>query len=411
MEVDFGSQSTKCACAREFYHVSYSVQLLPPKVTPVHSTAHSRGSLVMVITELDEGGAEKAFVRIACGLKIRGWAVQVISLRDAGRLAGPLQDSGIAVTALECRGVAALLALPRLTLALRRMRPDLVFSFLHEANLISRLAGWLAGIRCRVSGIRVVDRRILVTLPERLTQRLATHSVACSESVAREHARLCSIPGSKISVIRNGVDVAALQRVQPLARPELGLAPDDFVVLMAGRLTSQKSPHLLLQALELLQQQSLPRRIRLLIAGEGPERERLTRLAATLPDPAAVRFLGWRPDLAGLMKTANLFVLPSAWEGLPNVLLEAQVSGLPVAASAVDGCRDAIDPGVTGQLFPPDKPAEIARLIALQVRDPSPAAAMARTAVLKQETSGSWEACVEQCDQLLSRLCKARHEH
>ncbi|MFM7057977.1 MAG: glycosyltransferase [Planctomycetota bacterium] len=377
-----------------------------PKVTPVSSLPQPRGSLVMVITELDEGGAEKAFVRIACGLKTLGWAVQVISLRDAGRLAEPLQNCGIPVTALNAHGPAAMLTLPRLTSILRRIRPDVVFSFLHEANLMTRVAGWLAGICCRVCSVRVVDRRPLVTVPERLTQRLVTHFIACSESVASEHAYLCGIPPSKISVIRNGVDVDTLQRIPPLPRSDLGLAADDFVVLMAGRLTRQKSPHLLLQAFEQLQRQSHPRRIRLLIAGEGPERDRLSGLAATLPDPAAVCFLGWRSDLANLMKTADLFVLPSAWEGLPNVLLEAQASGLPVAATAVDGCMDVIRPGVTGQLFPPNNPGEIARLIADQLHDPGPAATMAAAALQGLRTTGRWEACIDECDRVLMELCR-----
>lgn len=355
----------------------------------------------MVITELDEGGAEKAFVRIACGLKPRGWQVHVISLRDAGRMAQPLHDSGIPVIALKSQGLATLLAIPRLTAELRRIRPDLVLSFLHQANLVSRLACWLAGIRRCVSGIRVVDRRLLVTLPERLTRRLCTHYVACSESVAREHARLCGIPSSDITVIRNGVDVDSLQQALPLPRTEPGLDPGEFIVLMAGRLTPQKSPQLLIEAQRLLQQQHLPRRIRLLIAGEGPESESLKTQAAQLPDPSAVSFLGWRSDLARLLKTADLLVLPSAWEGLPNVLLEAQASGLPVAATAIDGCTDVIQHGSTGLLFPPGNPQEIARIIAEQVRDPIPARTMAAAAQSQLQVSGRWETCIDRFDQLL----------
>lgn len=376
----------------------------PAKVNPVSATAQPARSLVMVITELDEGGAEKAFVRIACGLKARGWQVQVVSLRDAGRLAEPLQKNGIPVTALEARGISAVLALPRLTALLRRVHPDVVFSFLHQANLLSRLAGWLVGVRHRVSGIRVVDRRRLVILPERLTRRLSTHYVACSESVAREHSRLCGIPAARMTVIRNGVDVDELQQATPLPRHELGLAPQDFVVLMAGRLTPQKSPHVVLQALEQLRHRSLPRRIRLLIAGEGPERAPLETLAQSLPDPSAVTFLGWRSDLPRLMKTADLFVLTSAWEGLPNVLLEAHATGLPVAATAVDGCQDLVQPGITGQLFAPNNPWELARILESQLLDPTAARTMAARALANVQESGRWEDCIERCDRLLRRL-------
>ncbi len=364
----------------------------------------------MVITELDEGGAEKAFVRVACGLQARGWRVHAVSLRDAGPLATPLQDAGIPVTALQARGAAAMLALPRLTAFLRRIRPDIVFSFLHQANLVSRLAGWIAGTSCCVSGIRVVDRRLLVILPEKLTWRFTALSVACSESVAREHARLCGIPASRMAVVRNGVDVAALQQALPLAREELGLRSDDFVVLMAGRLVPQKSPQILLQALTLLQQRAVPRRVCLLIAGEGPERAALEELKAGLPDPTAVTFLGWRSDLPRLMKTADLFVLPSAWEGLPNVLLEAQAAGLPVAATAIDGCSDLIQPGLTGQLFPPEDAEGVARIIAAQVLNARPAQVMAANALQQLRENGSWESCLEKFEDLLEGLIRPRTE-
>lgn len=202
-------------------------------------------------------------------------------------------------------------------------------------------------------------------------------------------------------MIRNGVDVDSLQQARPLPRTESGLAPDEFIVLMAGRLTPQKSPHLLIEALHLLQQQHLPRRIRLLIAGEGPESQSLKTLATQLPDPSAVSFLGWRSDLDRLLKTADLFVLPSAWEGLPNVLLEAQASGLPVAATAIDGCTDVIQSGSTGLLFPPNTPTAIADIIAAQVRNPIPAKTMAAAALAQLQQSGRWDACIDQFDQLL----------
>ncbi len=371
---------------------------------PDSAPARPTRNLVMVITELDEGGAEKAFVRIACGLQTRGWQVHAVSLRDAGPLAKSLQDVGIPVTALQASGAAAVLALPRLTTLLRRLHPAIVLSFLHQANLVSRLAAWFAGTPCCVSGIRVVDRRRRVTIPERLTWRLSNLIVACSESVAFGHALLCGIPTSRMAVVRNGVDVDALQRVQPLSRGEMGLGPDDFVVLMAGRLVPQKSPQILLQAFKLLQQRPHMRRICLLIAGEGPERAALEELRTGLPDPTAVSFLGWRSDLPRLMKSADLFVLPSAWEGLPNVLLEAQAVGLPVAATAIDGSADLIQPGHTGLLFPPEDADAIAQIIAAQVTNFGTAQAMAANALQQLQTSGRWEMCIEKFANLLEGL-------
>ena len=370
------------------------------------SIDRTENSLVMVITELDEGGAEKAFVRIACGLQAKAWHVHAVSLRNAGPLAAQLETHNIPVTALNTATLTAPFAIPKLSRLLKTLRPDAVFSFLHQANLLSRIAASLAHIPCHISGIRVADRRPFVVLPDRFTRKLTTHYVACSETVARRHAALCRIPPSRISVIHNGVDIDQLLLAPPVPRSVLGLNENDFVVLMAGRLTSQKAPQLLLHAFRILQQQPSPRRPRLLLAGEGPDRPKLEQLASQLPDPSAVNFIGWRHDLPGIMKSADLFVLPSAWEGLPNVLLEAQAIGLPVAATSVDGCIDALQSGAAGRLFPANDPNAIAQLIAEQIQNPRPAHEMATLAQHQLQQTGHWEHCINRCHLLLQRLVK-----
>jgi glycosyltransferase involved in cell wall biosynthesis len=358
----------------------------------------------MVITELDEGGAEKAFVRIAHGLHAKAWNVHAVSLRNPGPLAEQLQRHGIPVTALHAHHLTAPLALPRLTKVLKAIQPIAVLSFLHQANIVSRIAATLARVPCHLSGIRVADHRLRVRLPEYWTQRLTSHYIACSETVALEHARLCRIPQTRFSIIRNGVDVDSLLQIPAVPRRSLTLLETDFVVLSAGRLTAQKAPHLLLDALRLLQRKQLPKRIRLLFAGEGPLRRKLEQLAASLPDPSAVQFLGWRNDLPGLMKSADLLVLPSAWEGLPNVLLEAHAVGLPAAAAAVDGCIDALQHGDAGRLFPPNDPHSIASLIEDQLRNPLPTLQLAHTAQETLQKTGRWEHCIDRCHTILQQL-------
>ena len=144
-------------------------------------------ALCMVITELDIGGAEKAFVRLAHGLAFSGWSVRVICLRGPGPLGQELQDREIPVEYLNCRGFADVRAPFRLATSLRKQRPDIVLSFLHQANVASRIACRLAGVAVQVSGIRVADRRLFVMLTERLTAHWTTHCVAVSEHVATAH--------------------------------------------------------------------------------------------------------------------------------------------------------------------------------------------------------------------------------
>ncbi len=351
----------------------------------------------MVITELDIGGAERAFVQVALGLSQRGWRVSVVSLRDAGPLAASLRQAGISVTALECGGGAFVRAIVRLRRLLKKDRPEVVLSFLHHANLASRLAARGLGIPAVVSGVRVADRRFLVAATEWLTRCCVDHYIAVSTSVAETHAKLCGIDAAKMSTIPNGVDVETISQVTAADRMSLGLKPDDFVILCAGRLSEQKSPMDVLKAVSSLvrSHQNSARSVKLLYVGDGPLRPALESEVQRQNLSSVVTFMGWRPDLISIMKAADVLVLSSAWEGAPNVVLEAQAAGLPVVASSVDGCRELIQDGVTGRLFSHGDIATLTKLLERQFTDPAPAREMAVAALESVRNSSAWNSVVD----------------
>ncbi len=360
----------------------------------------------MVITELDVGGAEKAFVRIATGLKQKHWKIHVVSLRDPGPLAATLQQNAISVTALHCGGFLDLRAITRLRTVLNTIHPTAILSFLHQANIVSRLAGRLAHVPLCISGVRVADRRLSVTLSEQLTRPWTDHYIAVSEAVGQVHKTLCDIPENRISAIRNGVDFEELDAFSPTSRSLLNLQSQDFVILCAGRLTPQKNPQLVLQAFQQLLARStpLPHPPKLIFAGEGPLRESLQQSVQRAGLEQDVRFAGWRADLPGLMKAANVLVLASEWEGLPNVIAEAQAVGLPVISSRADGCTELITPGITGQLFDCSDVNALVQLLSAQLHDATKAQQMARTAASFVRTHLTWQSCIDQYDTLLQRL-------
>lgn len=364
---------------------------------PDQSEHSGRLRLTLAITELDPGGAEKAFVRIALGLSQRNWTVHVVSLRDRGALAETLAAAGISVTALNCGGAMDLRAITRLSRLLQQQRPDALLTFLHQANLVGRLAGQWAGIPLIVSGVRVADRRTAVSWPERLTKRYVDHYVAVSAAVAATHGELCRIPSETMSVIRNGVDVAAIRQAPPVSRESLGLRQEDQVVLFVGRLTQQKAPGNLLAAFGALPTE-IRNRARLVFVGEGPLKQSLAAeiRAAGLED--RVSLSGWRPDVAGIMKSCDVLVLPSLWEGQPNVVAEALAAGLRVIASDVDGVRELLGNSPRNALvIPGDVPSLTTRLAAFLQR---PAGELQAEALPELP---SWEATTHQYDQLLRR--------
>ena len=362
--------------------------------------------LTMAITELDIGGAEKALVRIAQGLQSRGWDVQVISLRDSGPLAAEREGSGIPVLALGCGGLTDVRAVWRMKRALVSRNPDILLTFLHQANLVGRLAGRWARVPRIISGIRVADRRWSVIIPERLTSRLVDHYVAVGHAVSRKHAGLCGIRSERFTVIPNGVDMETIRQSPSTDRKSLPVGPNDVVILSVGRLSQQKAPMDLLSAFQLLQRghQDPSRPLRLVFVGDGPLRSSLQKAIDVSSFRDSVFLLGWRSDVWGLMKSSDMLVLTSHWEGLPNVILEAQSAGLPVIASSVDGCPELITDKLSGRLFPCGATDELARILAEFIARPQEAAAMAATASAVVREKFSWDTCVEQYHSLL-RSC------
>ena len=207
------------------------------KLPPDHVANH----LTMAINELDVGGAERAFVKIAIGLQSRGWSVNVISLRDAGPLAEPLLQAGVSVEALHCCGGADLRAINRMELALRKNPPSVLLTFLHQANIVGRLAAKRAGVQTVVCGVRVTDRRWRVRVLEWLTKKHVTHYVAVSQSVAKVHCDLCAIAPQCVNAIYNGVDLEDIASAIAVSRSELHCNEDDQVILCVGRLSPQKA--------------------------------------------------------------------------------------------------------------------------------------------------------------------------
>lgn len=370
----------------------------------------------MAITELDVGGAERAFVRIAIGLKSLGWSVRVISLRDAGPLAEPLLQSGISVEALQCGGAADWRAVRRMKLALLNNRPSVLLTFLHQANIVGRLAAQRAGVKTVVCGVRVADRRWSVRIPEWLTNQHVTHYVAVSQSVARVHCHLCGIAPDRVDSIFNGVDLGEIDAAVAVSLSELRCNDGDQVILCVGRLSPQKAPLDVVEAFDELRRLDPPGHAhrKLVFVGDGPLQAAVERLIRQKRLEDHVRFLGWRSDVASIMKAATVLVLASQWEGLPNVIVESQAAGLPVVASAVDGCREVIDEGQTGRLFPTGDPLRLAHILQELLVSKNGSIDAERETLSRLATNArafvarfSWEKCVAEYDTLLRKLQSA----
>lgn len=308
-----------------------------------------------VITELDVGGAERALVRIVTGLSRERWIPHVICLSGEGPLVRPLNDAGVPVTCLQADRVMSPSGIWRatvgLTRTLRQQRPQIVQTFLFHANIAGRLAARRAGVPHVLSGIRVADRRGRWRLwLDRCTERLVDRHVCVSRGVADFCVRTSRLDPARIEVIPNGVDVEEFREAPPADLSAFGIGSDAEVILAVGRLDSQKDPLSLVQAVIPVARQRP--QLHLLFVGDGPLRKQLAQESEAAGLADRIHLAGWRPDVPNLMKAADLFVLPSRWEGMPNVILEAAAAGIPIVATATEGTSELIVSGETGVLVP-----------------------------------------------------------
>lgn len=311
--------------------------------------------ITFVITSLYKGGAETQLVRVATALSQRGWGVEIITLIPRNDFAPTLDSAGVVVRSLGvARGKYDPRALLRLIRLLRESRPQVVCTFMFHANVLGRVAAKLAGVRVIVSSIRnaIFGRRWSEVLM-RWTDWIADVTTTNSELAATSLTSRGVVSPKRLRVMPNAVDISGSREgvgPRPDVRAELGAADGEPVWLSIGRLEPQKGHDDALMAVKAVKDAG--DKIHLSIVGEGSLSESLNLLRNQLGLNEDVTFLGYRNDVHDLMVAADGLLLSSRWEGLPNVVLEALVAGLPVVATDVGGVRELIEDGVSGFVVP-----------------------------------------------------------
>ena len=324
-----------------------------------------------VITSTGVGGAERQVYDLASTFRSRGWGVGVISMLPMDEQFLPLRDMGVRLASLDMtQGVADPRALVRLARLLSAWRPDVVHGHMIHANLVTRLARILVPRPRVISTMHNQDEgHQWRYYAYRLTDPLAHVTTTVSQIAVDEAVRRHAVRRTNLLLVPNGIRTDGYERdpeLRATSRSSLDL-DDRFTWLSVGRLVEAKRHTDLLSAMGHVRQAAPD--ARLLIAGAGPLRSALMDKIDELALGPNVSLLGLRSDVRALMQAADGFVMSSAWEGLPMVLLEAAASSLPIVTTDVGGSRDVVKDGETGFLAPdrqPDRLAEeMLRLMAL----------------------------------------------
>ncbi|MFN2114728.1 MAG: glycosyltransferase family 4 protein [Anaerolineae bacterium] len=320
-------------------------------------------------------GPEQALDQLAPALRRQGVESRVLALYrppEDGPAVHPwvadIRAAGLEADQIADPGPLSLGVARRLRRRIIKSGADILHTHDYKTNVFGGLAArradrsipWVATVHLHTTTSRRLRLyRALDLFLLRLADRVIT--------VSRDQRRSLLARGldrRRVVLIPNVIDAASYSAAaaeRNAARASLGLSRDAPVVLTVGRLTEQKGLDDLLSALVTVREARPD--ARLLIAGDGPDRESLEQQARGQGLGGTVTFLGYRDDVPSLLAASDVFALASRAEGLPMALLEAMALGVPAAVTAVGGVPDVVRDGVTGLLVPPGDPDALAHRV------------------------------------------------
>lgn len=352
---------------------------------------HRTTRILYVITDLELGGVPLHLNRLALAMRDRGFEPVIASLAAPGPVASKLEAKGLRVLSCRGRGGWDVRVIGRLVGIIRNECPDLVHSLLFHANLAARLAAPSAGfpverVICEIQTVEV--ERTWHLWVDRLTQHDCRCFVGNSPSVIQHLALRAGIPSHRLRLVRGGIDAGPLEAAMPSDRAAIGVPKDADLILWVGRMDPVKGLPRLLAAFRRL----VPERDAHLVLAGGPVKSAtyvlLGKEAKALALADRVHFLGPRGDVPSLLKAADVFVLPSRTEGLPNALLEAMAAGCPVVTTDVPGCHDLVTHDRTGLIVPYGDTEALASVLKQLLADPDRAHRLGQAAA--KEVAEQW---------------------
>ena len=307
----------------------------------------------LVTTELAPGGAELCLVNLALYLSKNGFCCRVIGLGvppTDPQLIERLHAQHIQTVTLGCGNPKMMIrARKQLRALVKDNQPQIVQSFLFHANVLASTVYWHASIP-QIAGFRVSEPgRFRHWIERRIAKRYQT-AVCVSNSVKQWAMQNRILEEDKLIVIPNGIkvpetlDYESLAHEHPItsdiARSKTVLVSPHGppVLLFAGRLHAQKGVDRLMQHADRILSQ-LPLH-HLVLCGEGPLRQSLE--ASSYQHSDRIHFVGWQPDLKPWLVRCEMLLLPTRYEGMPNVVLEAMAMGKPCVVTRVDGVAELL---------------------------------------------------------------------
>jgi glycosyltransferase involved in cell wall biosynthesis len=356
-------------------------RLLSEAVSDAPTAAPRRLSIAIMIETVALGGAEMVVLQLAEELRTRGHSVHpVVPGNRDGWLVDALRGSGFTWHTYEGHRGIDFSLLRRMTRMLQRLRVDVV----HSHEFVMAVYGTAIARKLGIPHVVTMHGNMNMTRKWRRRAALrwafkrSRAVVAVSEDTRRHLESSLGLRRGVVQVVPNGIPVRSGDGSR--VRRELGIMPSELVFVAVGSLMARKGHAVLLEAMADLGRRSTMPGWRLLIAGQGAERPRLEAIIREHALEKQVHLLGPRNDVPDLLAAADIFVMPSLWEGLPLAILEAMFAGKAIVASRTSGIPEAIDDRVNGLLTPPGDVVALTDALQLLVQNAEYRAELGRAA-------------------------------
>ncbi len=372
--------------------------------------------ILYLITTFSVGGAEMHLLSLVSGLDKEKYNIVVAFLKEeAGEARSLVRDFsvlGVKIVDLKMVSLFNIGGLWRLAKLIRKERPDILHTHLYRSDLAGAFIGKLFSVPIIISTVHNEEpflRNLFLSFLNRLSSKIDDKVIVISDSVGRYMMKVVGIHPSKIKRIYYGLKIGeVVDEKNNELRKEYQINSKTPLIGTIGRLAPQKGHKYLIEAMHKITQ-FIPN-AELVVVGhdEWGLKKELEALSFQLGLSRNVIFTGFRSDVEAIMKSLDLLVLPSLWEGFGLVLLEAMAASKPIVATRVSAIPEIVIDGETGLLVPPKDSNALAEAIIKLLKNPKLAAEMGRKGRERLEKKFSLEKMIKETEALYDLVVREK---
>lgn len=317
-------------------------------------------------SSIASGGAERQLIYTALAAEREGYEVKIVVDYPICHYDDMLVNSGVSVLCTNTTGYTPFKRFFLLSKLLWEYRPHVIHSFLSMRNLWGIALGKLYGVPVKIASIRSVNSSAFTAT--RIYRRWADYIICNTQTAAEIANKKYGVSEDKLKVVYNAIDYNRFHHAKPLPniKNEIGLDSSTKLAVVVGRLTEEKNHSGMVEAINLLNNQGLLENIHFIFVGRASDESLAATIKKQISDSGLtdkVSFLGFRADVPEVLKACDFMVLPSLFEGFPNVVLEAMAAGVFVIASPTGGTPELVKNKENGLLSKSPNPEDLAYAI------------------------------------------------